>query len=210
MASVLTPVGKLSFPSLFTARPPMDGKGDPRYEATLIITPDFQKTQAFKNLQQAVVECAKGKFGTKWKSIKMPFKKGSEVTWNGPDDDDLIIKAWSKQKPGLQHKKGGVPVPLEDETDIYPGAWVRLDVTPFAYDNSGNKGVSFALNNVNKIQDGSRIDGRKSAAEAFADGETEEDELLLEKLRAEEGMEELETEHAEVTEDEVDELLLNS
>jgi hypothetical protein len=52
---------------------------------------------------------------------------------------------------------------------------VRLNITPYAWVNSGKKGVSFALNHVQIVKsDMPRIDGRASASSAFDDGEVDE------------------------------------
>jgi hypothetical protein len=46
----------------------------------------------------------------------------------------------------------------------------RATVAPFAYNNSGNKGVSFALNNLQICRtDGERLDGRIAAEDDFDD-----------------------------------------
>ena len=37
----------------------------------------------------------------------------------------------------------------------------------FAYDKAGNRGVSFRLNNVQKLDDGERLDGRLKAEDDF-------------------------------------------
>jgi len=58
---------------------------------------------------------------------------------------------------------------LPDE--VWSGQLVRANVTPFAYDKNGVKGVSFALNHVQIIKsDRPRLDGRASASSAFDDG----------------------------------------
>jgi len=51
------------------------------------------------------------------------------------------------------------------------GQLVRMNLTPYAWTNSGRKGVSFALNHVQIVDpDRPRIDGRASASSAFDDG----------------------------------------
>ena len=37
----------------------------------------------------------------------------------------------------------------------------------FAYDKAGNRGISFGLNNVQKLGDGERLDGRLKAEDDF-------------------------------------------
>jgi hypothetical protein len=50
---------------------------------------------------------------------------------------------------------------------MYPGAQVRGSVSAFGYDYQGNKGVSFGLNNLQKLGEGERIDGRVAADAEF-------------------------------------------
>jgi hypothetical protein len=46
----------------------------------------------------------------------------------------------------------------------------RATVAPFAYNQAGNRGVSFALNNLQICRmDGERLDGRRAAKEDFPD-----------------------------------------
>ncbi|HKJ88554.1 MAG TPA: ssDNA-binding protein, partial [Gammaproteobacteria bacterium] len=44
---------------------------------------------------------------------------------------------------------------------------VRASVRPFAYDTQGNRGVSFALNNIQLLRDGERLDSRVAPEEDF-------------------------------------------
>ena len=164
---VLTPFGKLSFVNLFTARPAMDGKGDPRYGTNLIIPAAQMKTPAYKALQQAIIDAAKDYFGDKvdLKRIRLPIRKGSERDYEGYDDDSVFIAPWSKQKPGVVDKDGN-EILIPD--DVFAGQVARLSVRPFGYDNSGNKGVALALNHVQiAIANAPRLDGRRSAADTF-------------------------------------------
>ena len=45
---------------------------------------------------------------------------------------------------------------------------MRFSITAFGYDVKGNKGISFALNNVQKWADGERLDGRVRAEDEFS------------------------------------------
>ena len=56
-----------------------------------------------------------------------------------------------------------------DEADCYSGCTFRASIGLFAYDKGGGKGVGAALNNLQVIKKGDRIDGRKDAAEEFAE-----------------------------------------
>ena len=52
---------------------------------------------------------------------------------------------------------------------------------PFTYDTNGSKGVSFGLQNLQKLRDGERIDGRmrpEDEFEAIESGAADLDDLL--------------------------------
>ena len=65
--------------------------------------------------------------------------------------------------------------------EMYPGVIVRASVTAFAFDTDGNKGVSFGLNNLQKVRNGERIDGRVAAENEF-DIDLSQEPVDLDKL----------------------------
>ena len=83
-----------------------------------------------------------------------------------------FINASSNDPPGVV---GPGAKPLMDQGEIFAGCYVRADVNPFPYDNSGNKGVGWGLNNVMLIKQGERLDGRQRAEDAFANYASEPD-----------------------------------
>jgi hypothetical protein len=54
----------------------------------------------------------------------------------------------------------------EDNT-FFSGCYARASLVAFAYDKMGNKGVSFALQNIQKTRDGEPFSGRKKAEDEF-------------------------------------------
>ena len=62
---------------------------------------------------------------------------------------------------------------------VWAGQLVRANVTPFAWLNSGKRGVSLGLNHIQIIRtDTPRIDGRAPANAVFDDGEVSEDAMF--------------------------------
>jgi hypothetical protein len=57
--------------------------------------------------------------------------------------------------------------PIVDPREIYPGCFVIASVRAFTYDTRGNKGVSFGLNHIQKIADGTPIGGRSRPEDDF-------------------------------------------
>lgn len=165
---MLTPVGEMAYVNVFRPATPMEGSNkDPQYQLTLIWPKDDDKK--LKKLRQKIEEVATEKWGKKALAmldkgqLKNPLRDGDEreADWM---QDHWFLTARSSDKPGA------VDADLEDiidATEIYPGAYGRMDIYLYAYDKSGNKGVGAILNNVQKTEDGERKDGRQSAAEAF-------------------------------------------
>ncbi len=58
--------------------------------------------------------------------------------------------------------------PVMDNDKFYSGCYVHIQVNPYPYKNSGNSGVGWGLQNVMFVEDGDRLDGRRTADEAFA------------------------------------------
>lgn len=175
----VSPIGVISFPHLFNPKPPAPG-ADPRYSMTLIFDEAAQKTDEYKDLRAAVLEAARAKWGDKADgmirngSIRMPIRDADEKNYAGYEEGCKFVNFWSKQAPGIVDGK------LNDVLDreyVYPGALGRVTYKPFAYDTSGNRGVSLGLQNV-QVTDVStpRLDGRTAAKDDFgatASGEPE-------------------------------------
>ena len=70
---------------------------------------------------------------------------------------------------------------ITDPDEVYCGCKVRATLSVFAYDKAGNRGISFGLNNVQKLGDGERLDGRLRAEddfEALENNASEIDDIL--------------------------------
>lgn len=57
--------------------------------------------------------------------------------------------------------------PILQQTEVYSGMYGRVNVTFFAYANSGKKGIGCGLNGVQKLRDGEPLGSRVTAEEAF-------------------------------------------
>lgn len=170
---LLTPQATLSYPHIDEPVPPMNGKGEPKYSVALV----FPAGADLSMLQAAVLEAATDKWGTKAAALlksgglKNPFRTDGEA--KGYGEGSVYFNARSTEKPGAVYlwadpatgKAMIIPDDLRKK-ELYAGAQVRASITAFAYDNEG-KGVSFGLNNIQKLGNGPRLDGRKAADEEF-------------------------------------------
>ena len=160
---VKTPIARLSYPHLFEAS--KFGK----FQCELI----FEQGTDLSSLEEAVEIAAQEKFGDKAKrpkNLDMPFRDGN-VREGEEYAGATFISPKCKDRPGVV--MGPNMDPVTDPGEVYGGCYVRVSVTAFAYDQTGNKGVSFALNNVWKIRDGEPLGGRVNAMKDFEGDEVD-------------------------------------
>jgi len=168
---VVTPVFRVSFPSVFEASS-WEGSA-PKFEVTALFDPskfsDKDKAR-WKDMNALVNDVSMEKFKKKVKDLpgnfKKPFRDGSEkADLEGFEDGKPFARMSSKMRPGLIDKDR---TPIVDQDEFYPGCYARATVTAYAYDNVG-KGVAFGLHNLQKVADGERLDSRTDASEDFDD-----------------------------------------
>lgn len=167
--NILTPEFRATFVALFkpSASKNADGTaGKLKYS----IRAAFDPSTDLKALKKAAEQAARDKWGDKIpKTMRSPFRTNEELDNPIPGlPDDAIIMTFSAnedRRPGLVGPK---LQDIIDETEIYSGCYLRAQVRAFAYENAGNRGVSFGLQNVQKLRDGDPLGaGRMPAAKAF-------------------------------------------
>lgn len=174
--AIITPKACAMFVFVWEPRESMNEGGSPQYSISLL----FKKNEDISVLRKAAASVRKAKFGDRVNGLKDPFRSNDDLE-NLPKGykGGVYITAKSKAKPGIVDADREFIV---DPMDFYAGCICRASVTPFAFDKKGSKGVTFLLNNLQKLGDGTRLDGRKSADEEFAEvedqDESDEDDLL--------------------------------
>lgn len=174
-AAVITPTGIASYAFVWKPQPSMNPGQDPKYSITLIVP----KKADLSALRKAVNVAGKKKFGDKFQTMvdrnkcSLPFRDGDEEREGDPlYKGKIFFSAKSGQKPGIVDEDRN---PIEDEFDFYSGCKCRISVYAYGYDVNGNKGVAFALNNIQKLGDGERLSGRRAAEEEFDDADSDDD-----------------------------------
>lgn len=171
--NIITPHFRAGFNSVFKPSKPKNAKPDqePKYSIQAFFPPTTDLSEMKREAQKAAEE--------KWgkdipKNLRSPFRKNGDL--DKPVDgipEDWILMTFSapeKSRPGLVDAKRN---DIIDEVEVYSGAWFRAQVRAFGYDNVGNKGVSFGLQNLQKIKDDEPIGaGRTPANKAFDAVET--------------------------------------
>ena len=165
-STLITPKGRLSFPSLL--RPDTGGQySDDKFKGTLLFDKkDPAVMESLKALNAACKKVAEEAFG-KGVKVDMPFRDGNEkADKNEAYRDTIMITAKSKYKPDVVSTDPNVH--LTEDHEIYGGCYCRFSVIAFSYSQGKNRGVSLRLNNVQKLADGEPFGGtRSNATEEF-------------------------------------------
>lgn len=177
---MITPKAILSYPALFEPKFAPDAT-EAKYSAVLVFPAGTDLTEMKKAVDAAGME----KFGDKWPGMvksgkaKLPFRTDDD---KGYPEGSVFFSASSKTPVGLVHNFAGLdgkPVKLTDQTQLYAGCFVRASVAFFGFEAKGNRGVAVGLNNLQKLADGPRMDGRRRAEDEFDAIETEGMDDLL-------------------------------
>ncbi len=161
---VITPRFRAAFARVFKPEAFAEGQ-DAVYSITML----FPKGEAdISELKKVAIAAKKDKWGDKApKKLKTPFKDGDAEEYSDYDGFEgcIVVRATSKWAPGIVNRK---LQNITDESEFYSGCWARATVQAFAYDKIG-KGVSFALQNLQKLDDDDPFAGKAKAEDDFDD-----------------------------------------
>jgi hypothetical protein len=169
--NLVTPHFRAAFISVFKATSMKNADGTtnkPKFSVRAAFPPGANLAPLKKEAELA----AKEKWGDKIpKTLRSPFRTNEEL--ENPIvgiGDDWVIMSFSAnedRRPGIVDAKNQ-DIIADHEEQVYSGAWFRAQVRAFAYETAGNKGVSFGLQNVQKIKDDDPLGhGRIPASKAF-------------------------------------------
>lgn len=143
----------------------------PKYSVSLIIkkdSPDMQKiSEAIKDVYNSSTSILKDIDGTvpSVGSIRLPVRDGDTEK---PNDDAYkgcyYINAYTVYKPGIVDVSCN---PITDESAVYSGCYGRASINFYAYNNGEASGIACSLNNLQKVKDGDRLDGKVTASAEF-------------------------------------------
>lgn len=170
---MLTPVFRVSYPAVFKPRlNKLSGKMEYSVEALFDLKTDLSA------LQKAEEEALVKKFGADkalWpKKLHRPFKdqgtKTKEVDGKTvlPDfytPGAVYLSLKSDKQPGLVNQK---KEDILDDKEFYAGCYARAYVDVYAYKHaSGNCGVNFSLQHLQKVKEGEPLGNRVKVEDAF-------------------------------------------
>jgi hypothetical protein len=177
---VITPRAILSYPKLAKAEAGGENQ-KPKFSCALVFTREAIAAQpeAFQAIKTAIMNAAKEKWSDKAEAmfrtnkLKNPLRSTDAEEKDGYPAGSYFLNARSDTRPGCVYAHAGADgkpavIALEDiEEQCYPGAIVRASLSFYSYDREGNRGVGVALNNIQKLADGERLDSRVKAQDEF-------------------------------------------
>lgn len=166
---VITGEVRLSYVNLFVPKATGDNP-TPKYSCMLLVPKTDKKTiKAIREAQQVALENGKSsKFGGKIpKNWKDTFRDGDEEydTDEYPEMEGMMflnVSANEAYPPNVVDRR---LQPILDQTEVYSGCYARVSINAFPFSAQGNKGVSFGINNVQKLRDGEALGGVAARAE---------------------------------------------
>lgn len=190
---IITPVSRCSFVKVFKA------DEDGNYSIVQMFP---KETTDMTDIEGAIEHVLQESYKGKKAGIHMPIRDGDDPKDTYSEYDGFegmwIVRSKTSFPPGVVDKQ---LQDIIDPSEFYSGAWARCSITCYAYENSGNKGISFALNNVQKIKDDESLGGAQAASNEFGNAEEVGDEWQED----EEELEEEELEEEELEEEELEE-----
>lgn len=179
---VVTGRVRLSYAHVFEPYSNQDDQA-PKYSCVLLIPKSDKATiKAIKRAQQAALEQGKdrtfgGKIPKVWKDTLRDGDEEKDTDANPEYAGHMFMSVSAKTRPGIVDRDLN---PITDTAEVYSGCYARVSINCFPYAVSGNKGVSFGLNHIQKVADGDFLGGRSRAEDDFdALGDDEDDEDLI-------------------------------
>ena len=189
MGLIITPPFRISFPENIFSPGGYQGS-EPTYGLTAIWNLEDLQTKykaSWLGVLKALDAKAREFFDTPLSKLPANIRRGirngdEKAHLNGYGDGTLFAALSSKRKPQIIDLRKEL-IPDGDTVRIYPGAWARASVSPYAYDNIG-KGVALGLNNVQWLGHGDRLD---SVTDAATDFEADPDDIWFQQEQAHAG-----------------------
>jgi len=162
---VMSPKFRVAFAKVFTP----DAEND-KYSLAML----FDNNTDISELKELVKNVVADKYGNKVpKKFMYPFKDGNEQDTEAYPffKNQTIVNASTKFKIGLVDEDVN---PIIDQSEFYNGCYARATLSAYCWEFKGKAGVSFNVQNVQKVGDGERLGGAVTAEQEFEAVERQE------------------------------------
>lgn len=166
---VVTGKVRLSYVHLFEPYSSFEGQ-EAKYSCVILVPKtDLATIKKIKDAQKVALENGKSsKFnGSIPKAWKNTFRDGDEegdLEKNPEYAGHYFMTVSNKVKPGIVDRSVQT---ILDPTEVYSGCYARVSLNAFPFNSAGNKGVSFGLNHVQKLEDGEALGNITKAEDDF-------------------------------------------
>ena len=163
--------GRVRFSYAHLAKPRANDKGELKFSVTVLLPKS--DTATYNALKAAEQAAGRKKFPGKdegfYKALPSTIYDGNGRKLSGdlfgPECKDCwVFVTSSEERPGCVDES---LQPLMEA--IKSGDYGRVSVNAYGYENSGKRGVTFGLNNVQLLERGESLSGRTDAATDFAE-----------------------------------------
>lgn len=177
--SVTTGEVRLSYVNVFTPYAHNEGS-EPKYSVTVLLPKS--DTETYKRIQDALNSAIDEGVSTKWGGVKpakinIPIHDGDGER---PSDGEpfgeeckghwvFTASAKAEYPPEIVDKNCN---PIINQSEVYSGMYGRVNVSFFAYNFSGKKGIGCGLGPIQKLRDGEPLANRPTAASVFGEPKT--------------------------------------
>ena len=170
---VITNPVRLSYTHILEPSSSFEGQ-DPKYSTVILVPKDDTETiEKIEAAQKQALEDGKntkfnGKIPKPWKNTFRDGDEEADLEKNPEYAGHMFmsVSANADRRPGIVDAQ---LQPVMDPDQVYSGVYARVSINAFAFNTSGNKGVSFGLNNVMVLGYGDRLAGGATAESDFAD-----------------------------------------
>lgn len=173
MAGIVLEHVRIAFVNIF--EPAENLSGDLKYSLQVRIEKDDMNNvaRARAAVEKAITKGMQTKWGGKKPVFRYePLRDGDKEIESGEQTDKSLAGHYffTANKDPKYGRPGIVDEnlqPVMNTEKFYSGCYVNIDVNPFPYKNGGNNGVGWGLSNIMFVEDGDRLDGQRSAQDAF-------------------------------------------
>ncbi len=166
---VTTPKFRASFVQAF--EPKIYKGGSPKYSIVMLFSEKKELGELYKLIKATAMEKwgeipKEVLYNPKEDSEYCPFKNGNSEKKSGYDgyEDTIYATASSLYPPAVvdtgDPSKGISPQVILDPKELFSGCYARASVIAFGWESKGYRGVSFGLQNIQKLADGEPFSGR--------------------------------------------------
>ena len=167
---------RLSYCNLFQPKPPFNNpQGDPKFSTTVLLSKTNAAAKAA--IDAAINAAITAGISNKWEGKKPPMlaicvhdgdgPRPSDGEQFGPECKGCWVFTASCKPDRPPFVVDGNVQPVIQQSEIYSGVFGNVNVTFFAYNSGGKKGIGCGLNGFQKTRDGEPLGNSVSAAEAF-------------------------------------------